>query len=262
MWKRIKNVNFKEANLLFHPTQIFKIFEMKSHGYFIFVFFSLLYVLFTINILSHGTTIAFLTVIILSFLPIVFSVILKIILTWKNKQHLRLINYFIPLYLLMVSIVILFVPGLLFLGGDNFKGKLLSEILILVIIVYLNYILLKKSMSDIAKKMHVNVQLSKFQSKVENGIWLVLVGSLMFANFFRVFKVDSNVADQVSGSITSFSPMLLTIFFSIVIGVVPGIFLQFTLEDIMRAYFLNKYSEQFMKEYKISKETWRGKGRY
>lgn len=224
MWKRIKNVNFEEVNLLFHPTQIFKIFEMKSHGYLIFVFFSLLYVLFTINILSHGTTIAFLTVIILSFLPIVFAVILKIILTWKNKQHLRLINYFIPLYLLMVSIVILFVPGLLFLGGDNFKGKLLSEILILVIIVYLNFILLKKSMSDIAKKMHVNVQLSKFQSKVENGIWLVLVGSLMFANFFRVFKVDSNVADQVSGSITSFSPMLLTIFFSIVIGLVPGIF--------------------------------------
>lgn len=173
-----------------------------------------------------------------------------------------MINYFIPLYLLAISIVILFVPGLLFLGGDNFKGKLLSEVLILAIIIYLNYIFLKKSVSDIAKKMNVNVHISKFQSKVETGIWLVLVGGLMFANFFRLFKVNPNIADQVSGSITSFSPILLIMFFSIIIGIVPGIFLQFIMEDIMRAYFLNKYPEQFRKKYNISKEAWRKKGKY
>lgn len=262
MWKKIKNITFEESTLLFHPTQIFKIFEIRSQGYLIFGFLSLTYVLFTINILRKGVTLPFLGVIICSLIPVIFAVILKIVLTWKNKQHLRLINYFIPLYLLAISIVILFVPGLLFLGGDNFKGKLLSEVLILAIIIYLNYIFLKKSVSDIAKKMNVNVHISKFQSKVETGIWLVLVGGLMFANFFRLFKVNPNIADQVSGSITSFSPILLIMFFSIIIGIVPGIFLQFIMEDIMRAYFLNKYPEQFRKKYNISKEAWRKKGKY
>lgn len=107
---------------------------------------------------------------------------------------MRIIDYFLPTYLLII---------------------------VLSLEVILQYIFFKKGLNNSG----ISVKLTSLQKRLEALSWLLLGALLLFAGIFRVLKLSPQLADQASEylSSNSFSLMILIA----VIGLVPAQFIQF-----------------------------------
>lgn len=249
MWKIIKEADFYTTSLLVSQDFVDEVFEKKSRAWGWVGFVVIIFYIFNFMGQWNNNSSFFKTLIVIS--TILFGIILIIKLLLIKNKTIRIIDYFLPTYLLIIVLSLEVILQYIFFSDNYGKNMEIPFIIELIFLVYLNYIFFKKGLNNSG----ISVKLTSLQKKLEALSWLFIGALLLFAGSFRVLKLSPQLADQASKylSSNSFSLMILIA----VIGLVPAQFIQFTIGKIVKNYWLVKYSEEFKKQYNIPNDVWK-----
>jgi hypothetical protein len=249
MWKTIKEADFETTSQLVTQEFVDEVFDKKSRAWGWVGFVAIIFYIFNFMGQWSSNSSFFKPIIVIS--SSLFGLILIFKLLLKKNKTIRLIDYFLPTYLLITVLSLEVILQYMFFSDNYGKNMIIPFIIELIFLVYLNYIFLKKGLNNSG----IPIKLSSLQIKLETASWLFLGALLLFAGSFRVLKLSPQLADQASKylSSNSFSLMILIA----IIGLVPAQFIQFTVGKIVKNYWLVKYSEEFKNQYNISDEVWK-----